>query len=63
MIAILGKEFLILALYLAQALDQTLSQSELSSCRDNIQILQPAAGKKFWQTADAPMGISYDFEE
>jgi HlyB family type I secretion system ABC transporter len=43
--------------YLAHTLGQVLSEQELSNCTDKIEILEPAAGKKFWQTADAPMGI------
>lgn len=42
---------------LAQTLGQTLSEQELSDCIKQIEILQPSAGKLFWQTADASVGI------
>ena len=42
---------------LAQTLGQTLSESELSNCFKHIEILEPTAGKRFWQTADAAVGI------
>ncbi|MFN6453064.1 MAG: peptidase domain-containing ABC transporter [Nostoc sp. EfeVER01] len=42
---------------LAQTLGQTLTQQELSDCIKQIEILQPSAGKLFWQTADASFGI------
>lgn len=42
---------------LAQTLDQTLTQQEFSDCIKQIEILQPSAGKLFWQTADAGVGI------
>ncbi|MEH2144014.1 peptidase domain-containing ABC transporter [Nostoc sp.] len=42
---------------LAQTLGQALSEQELSDCIKQIEILQPSAGKLFWQTADANVGI------
>ncbi|MDZ8261397.1 peptidase domain-containing ABC transporter [Nostoc sp. ChiQUE01b] len=42
---------------LAQTLGQALSEQELSDCIKQIEILQPSAGKLFWQTADASVGI------
>ncbi|MBD2729938.1 peptidase domain-containing ABC transporter [Nostoc sp. FACHB-892] len=42
---------------LAQTLGQTLSEQELSDCIKQIEILQHSAGKLFWQTADASVGI------
>ncbi|MDZ8134782.1 MAG: peptidase domain-containing ABC transporter [Nostoc sp. DedQUE04] len=42
---------------LAQTLGQTLSEQEFSDCIKQIEILQPSAGKLFWQTADANVGI------
>ena len=42
---------------LAQTLGQTLSEPELSNCFKDIEILEPTAGKRFWQTADATVGI------
>jgi ABC-type bacteriocin/lantibiotic exporters, contain an N-terminal double-glycine peptidase domain len=42
---------------LAQTLGQTLSEPELSNCFKHIEILEPTAGKRFWQTADAAVGI------
>jgi len=42
---------------LAQTLGQPLSEQELSNCIKKIEILQPNAGKPFWQTADATVGI------
>jgi ATP-binding cassette subfamily B protein len=42
---------------LAQTLGQTLSEPELSNCFKDIEILEPTAGKRFWQTADAAVGI------
>ncbi|HEY9794325.1 MAG TPA: peptidase domain-containing ABC transporter [Leptolyngbyaceae cyanobacterium] len=43
--------------HLAQILGQPLSEQELSNCCKQIEILQPSAGKPFWQTADATVGI------
>lgn len=37
-------------------LNQTLSESELANCSKQVEILQPSAGKRFWQT-DAKSGI------
>ena len=42
---------------LAQTLGQALSEPELSNCFKHIEILEPTAGKRFWQTADATVGI------
>jgi ATP-binding cassette subfamily B protein len=42
---------------LAQTLGQTLSEQELSNCCKQIEILEPTAGKRFWQTAEATVGI------
>jgi ATP-binding cassette subfamily B protein len=42
---------------LAQTLGQTLSEQELSDCIKRIEILQPSAGKLFWQTTDPNVGI------
>ena len=42
---------------LAQTLGQALSEQELSDCIKQIEILHPSAGKLFWQTADASVGI------
>ena len=42
---------------LAQTLGQTLSEQELSNCCKQIEILEPSAGKRFWQAADAIAGI------
>jgi ABC-type bacteriocin/lantibiotic exporter with double-glycine peptidase domain len=42
---------------LAQTLGQTLSEPELSNCFKDIEILEPTAGQRFWQTADAAVGI------
>lgn len=42
---------------LAQTLGQDLSESELSNCFKHIEILEPTAGKRFWQATDAIAGI------
>ena len=42
---------------LAHTLGQTLSEQELSHCLQQIEILEPSAGKAFWQTAEANVGI------
>ena len=42
---------------ITQALGQPLSEQELSNCIKQIEIKQPSAGKLFWQTADATVGI------
>ncbi len=42
---------------LAQALGQSLSEQDLSNCCKQIEILEPAAGKQFWQSTDANPGI------
>jgi ATP-binding cassette subfamily B protein len=42
---------------LTQTLGQALSEPELSNCSKHIEILEPTAGKRFWQTADATGGI------
>ncbi len=42
---------------LAQTLGQALSEPELSDCFNHIEILEPNAGKRFWQAADATVGI------
>jgi ATP-binding cassette subfamily B protein len=42
---------------LAQTLGQALSEQELSNCFKLLEILEPTAGKRFWQTADATVGI------
>jgi ATP-binding cassette subfamily B protein len=42
---------------LTQALGQSLSNQELSNCLQHLEILEPSAGKRFWQTADAIAGI------
>ncbi len=43
--------------HLAQTLGQALTEPELSNCFKHIEILEPTAGKPFWQAADAPSGI------
>jgi len=43
--------------HLAQTLGQPLSEQELSNCCKQIEIKEPSAGKPFWQTADATVGI------
>ncbi|MEQ8996471.1 MAG: peptidase domain-containing ABC transporter [Coleofasciculus sp. B1-GNL1-01] len=42
---------------LAQTLGQTLSDAELLNCFQQIQILEPTPGKRFWQTAEATVGL------
>jgi hypothetical protein len=42
---------------LTQTLGQPLSEQELSNCLQQIEILEPNAGKLFWQTSDATVGI------
>ncbi len=42
---------------LTQTLGQALSEQELSNCCKQIEILEPSPGKRFWQTADAIVGI------
>ncbi|MEH1944195.1 MAG: peptidase domain-containing ABC transporter [Nostoc sp.] len=42
---------------LTQTLGQPLSEQELSNCFQQIEILEPNAGKLFWQTSDATVGI------
>ncbi len=42
---------------LAQTLGQTLSEQELSNCLKQMKILEPTAGKPFWQATEAPTGI------
>jgi len=42
---------------LAQSLGQALSEPELTSCCKQIEILEPAPGKRFWQAVDARAGI------
>ncbi len=42
---------------LAQTLGQTVTQQEFSDCIKQIEILQPSAGKLFWQTTDPSVGI------
>ncbi|BAZ12494.1 cyclic nucleotide-regulated ABC bacteriocin/lantibiotic exporter [Calothrix sp. NIES-4071] len=46
-----------LAQQLTHTLGQTLEEQELSHCLQQIEILEPNAGKAFWQTADATIGI------
>ncbi len=46
-----------LAQQLAHTLGQTLEEQELSHCLQKIEIQEPNAGKAFWQTADAAIGI------
>jgi HlyB family type I secretion system ABC transporter len=43
--------------HLAQILGQTLSEAELLYCFKHSEIEKPSAGKRFWQTADATVGI------
>jgi ATP-binding cassette subfamily B protein len=43
--------------HLAQTLGQTLTEQELSNCFKLLKILEPTAGKRFWQTADTTVGI------
>ncbi|GAB4194962.1 MAG: hypothetical protein Fur006_41050 [Coleofasciculaceae cyanobacterium] len=43
--------------HLAQILGQTLSETERSNCFKYIEIEKPSAGKRFWQTTDANVGI------
>lgn len=43
--------------YFAQVLGEALSELELSDCFKRSEIEKPGAGKRFWQTADAPVGI------
>jgi len=43
--------------HLAKSLGQPLSEQELSNCCKQIEIKEPSAGKPFWQTADATVGI------
>ncbi|BBD70781.1 cyclic nucleotide-regulated ABC bacteriocin/lantibiotic exporter [Nostoc commune NIES-4072] len=42
---------------LTQILGQPLSEQELSNCFQQIEILEPNAGKLFWQASDATVGI------
>ena len=42
---------------LAQTLGQALSEQELSNCLKQIEILELTAGKRFWQTAEATVGL------
>ncbi|AUB35009.1 ABCB-BAC, ATP-binding cassette, subfamily B, bacterial [Nostoc flagelliforme CCNUN1] len=42
---------------LTQTLGQPLSEQELSNCLQQIEILEPNAGKLFWEAADATVGI------
>lgn len=42
---------------LAQTFGQALTEPELSNCFKHIEILEPTAGKPFWQAADASVGI------
>ncbi len=42
---------------LTQTLGQALSEQELSHCIKQIEIKEPSAGKPFWQTTDATVGI------
>jgi ATP-binding cassette subfamily B protein len=42
---------------LTQTLGQPLSEQELSNCIKQIEIKEPSAGKPFWQTTDATVGI------
>lgn len=42
---------------LAQILGQTLTEQELANCLKQIEILEPTAGKRFWQSIDATVGI------
>ncbi len=46
-----------LAQLLAQTLGQALSEPELANCLKQVEILEPSAGKRFWQAADAAPGI------
>jgi HlyB family type I secretion system ABC transporter len=42
---------------ITQSLGHPLSEQELSNCLQQIEILEPTAGKRFWQTLDATAGI------
>ncbi|HEY9610254.1 peptidase domain-containing ABC transporter [Allocoleopsis sp.] len=42
---------------LTQILGQALSEQELSNCFKQIEILEPKAGNRFWQSTDANAGI------
>ncbi|MBW4552877.1 MAG: peptidase domain-containing ABC transporter [Aphanocapsa sp. GSE-SYN-MK-11-07L] len=46
-----------LAQLLAYTLGQALSELEVANCLTKIEILEPTAGKKFWQAADSAPGI------
>lgn len=46
-----------LAKQLVQTLGQALLEQELANCLQQIEILSPTAGKRFWQAADAAVGI------
>jgi ATP-binding cassette subfamily B protein len=43
--------------YFAQFFGDALSELELSNCFNHSEIEKPSAGKRFWQTADAIVGI------
>ena len=42
---------------LAKTLGQVLLDRELNRCLKSIEVREPAAGKRFWQTADAEPGV------
>jgi ATP-binding cassette subfamily B protein len=44
---------------LTQTLGQALSEQELATCLQQIEILSPTAGKRFWHSADAVGNIHY----
>lgn len=46
-----------IAQHLAQALGQELSNSELSNCLKQIQVLEPTPGQKIWHSEDGTIGI------
>ena len=46
-----------LAQLLAQTLGQALSESELTACLKQVEILEPTAGKRFWQAGGSAPGI------
>lgn len=43
--------------YLTQAIGQTLTDAELAACLAPMKRIEPTAGKPFWQTTDAPIGL------
>lgn len=46
-----------IAQQLSQVLGQILSEQELSNCLKQVEIIEPATGKRFWHSVDASMGI------